>query len=522
MTFEIGWHRPKGAPIRKPVTVDLSDLWSLHVIGSPGEGKSTFLGRLADACIEAGEGVLLLDPKGDLAVDVAERTRFPDRLIYLAPGLHKDCTFSFNVLEIPDDHPDRETYRNIVGDSLLRMFEHMGRFDPAFMAMIDTYLRAAVKTAYTNPNPTIIDVIGVLLSEVERDRLTAKTRRPEIKGFWAYFDKRSGPEQRNQIDSTLRRLWEFLLDDKTYLFVDHQHSTIHLGDWLNEGKLVVVNLSHGLPENDAERIGNLLVAYLTTQYRLRETELVPWDRSRRWRLIVDEFHHFSPKPYAKIIREGRGANFFPVLAHQDMGQLSDLGHIKDALGHVSKIAFRRSSADIPATSYEAQRQYLESQSEMQKHEADFTFRGPTGTSTQRIRMADWKEDAKEGQRQEAHRQAIQFTVPRSQFPSSRERFDAWGIGGTIENNEPSKNKRKNQTRTPPQKQEPRDVLPDDLHQARVGNAPVPGHVRLIDTPTAGAAAVFRGMGEGLEGEGEDDGPPPPAASWSDKKRQRDT
>jgi energy-coupling factor transporter ATP-binding protein EcfA2 len=295
----------------KHLTVELDQLESLHVIGSPGEGKSTFLGRLADACIDEGEGVLLIDPKGDLARDVALKTRHADKLIYIAPGADSRNCFTMNVLEVPENHTDRETYQDIVGGNLLRMFEHMGRFDPAFMAMIATYLRVAVKTAYTEKNPTLVDVIFVLMDQYGRAELVNKTRRPDIKFFWEYYQKRTPMEQRSQVDSTLRRLWEFILDTNTRTFIANPTSTVHLADWLNVGKLVVVNLAQGLHEDDAERIGNLMVAYLTTQYRLRESELVPWDKSRRWRLIVDEFHRFSARPFAQIIREGRSANFFP-------------------------------------------------------------------------------------------------------------------------------------------------------------------------------------------------------------------
>ena len=474
--------------------IELADLGALHVVGSPGEGKSTFLGRLADACITEGEGVLLIDPKGDLAVDVASRTAHPDKLIYIAPGERPDLTFAFNVLEIPGNHPDKETYRDIVGGNLLKMFEHMGRFDPVFMAMIATYLSISVKTAYTRPHPTIIDVIGVLISKVERDALTKETRRPEIKMFWNYFNERSNPEQRNQIDSTLRRLWDFLLDTKTFRFVDHAFSKIQLGDWLNDGKLIVVNLAQGLNENDAERMGNLMVAYLATQYRLRASGLVPWDRSRRWRLIVDEFHNFSPAPYAQIIREGRAFNFYPVMAHQDMGQLKGLGHIETALGHVAKLQFRRSAGDVPVGSYEAQQQFVDAQREMKKHEADWIFRGPTGTTSERLKMPNWEAVGKENQLTDAKAQAIQFTLPQSQFPSSHNRLEAWGLHDTMESNAKPTSKSKRQTKAPGTDKpfESQADLSVRTDSARPGSDAVDLETGLFDLVSAGKPAVLGG------------------------------
>ncbi len=74
------------APIHAYEFVELNELAKLWVIGSPGRGKSNFLGRFTDACIANGDGVILHDPKGDLARDVAANTRYADRLIYISIG----------------------------------------------------------------------------------------------------------------------------------------------------------------------------------------------------------------------------------------------------------------------------------------------------------------------------------------------------------------------------------------------------------------------------------------------------
>lgn len=70
---------------RYKLEVPAEDIRSLHIIGQPGYGKSTLLGNLAEQFAAAGEGVVLVDIKGDLAQEIASRTAFPDRLIYIDP-----------------------------------------------------------------------------------------------------------------------------------------------------------------------------------------------------------------------------------------------------------------------------------------------------------------------------------------------------------------------------------------------------------------------------------------------------
>jgi hypothetical protein len=471
---DVDYKHPVAAHLRLPpknVSVELSDVGAIHVIGSPGEGKSTFLGRLADGGIESGEGVLLIDPKGDLAVDVASRTAYPEDLIYITPGAYSDKYFTLNVMEVSDN----PKLRDIVAGNVVKMFEHLGKYDAAFMTLVGKYLVACVQTAYAKPDPTLVDVIKIMLIDTFRAEMVAKTRRPDLKIFWEYYEKRTGPEQRSQIDSTLGRLWEFLNFETSYWTIASPTSTLKLADWLNEGKLVVVNLAQGLDEGDARRLGNLMVSYLTTQYRLRESGLVPWDRSRRWRLIVDEFQEFSPIPFAQIIRNGRAFNFFTVVAHQDSAQLNDYPQLKGAVGHAARLEFRRSIDDIPTRSFTAQDEYRAGQDALRKFEADWTFRSPTGTTTTRVRMADWKAVAKPEQLGLAVDQAIQHTLPKSQIPSLSEDYRAWRQGGTMGSNAKS-TKAAGKNQVPPARQN----LPDEPNPTWRGDPGAARPTGLLD------------------------------------------
>ena len=59
---------------RRPVALAVPDArYHLHVMGATGSGKSTLLTNLVLADVDAGRGVVVIDPKGDLITDLCDR-----------------------------------------------------------------------------------------------------------------------------------------------------------------------------------------------------------------------------------------------------------------------------------------------------------------------------------------------------------------------------------------------------------------------------------------------------------------
>ena len=62
------------AGARRPVALAVPDArYHLHVMGATGSGKSTLLTNLVLGDIDAGRGVVVIDPKGDLITDLCDR-----------------------------------------------------------------------------------------------------------------------------------------------------------------------------------------------------------------------------------------------------------------------------------------------------------------------------------------------------------------------------------------------------------------------------------------------------------------
>ena len=132
-----------------------SELWNIHVVGRPGFGKSVLLGNLALQFHEAGEGVLLVDVKGDLARAVARRAPDLDRLIYVAPHravLHQHY-WSFNPLAFDRSNPQKfEFYANTIPV----IFERIGGYQPELMQRIRKVLTSAVRLSLASPAGSVL------------------------------------------------------------------------------------------------------------------------------------------------------------------------------------------------------------------------------------------------------------------------------------------------------------------------------------------------------------------------------
>ena len=170
-------------PVELAVPPD--DIWTMHVVGRPGFGKSVLLGNLALQFHAAGEGVLLIDIKGDLARSVVARAPDLDRVVYVAPhrAVAHNHYWSFNPLAFDrSDQAKFEFYANV----LPVIFERIGGYDPDQMRRIRKVFWSAVRLALAARDACFGDVYFILhdeqlREEVLRDTAIAGLRRDQPK-----------------------------------------------------------------------------------------------------------------------------------------------------------------------------------------------------------------------------------------------------------------------------------------------------------------------------------------------------
>lgn len=296
-----------------------------YVVGVQGMGKSTLLANLAEQFVASGEGVVVIDTRGELAEDIAARTRHRDRLIYVAPGEYAFPTgnrfWALNPLEFDRSQPHLES---IAVSNLLSLIDRMDLADLKRMPQLRQILAMTAQLALALPQPTLLDLLDLLGRPALRSKLLAHPRfhgNLAVRRFWDGYNELTPKQQREKAASTLPRLNEFLTDEVVRHLVSQPRSTVRLAEWLDQGKLVICNLGSRVGTDVRRLLGNFVVASLVNATYARRT--VNQGPSRTWRVIVDEFHELAGDQFAETIEQGRKYRVFPVVAHQNLSQLSE-------------------------------------------------------------------------------------------------------------------------------------------------------------------------------------------------------
>ena len=289
----------------------------VYIIGKTGMGKSTVMENMIVSDIRAGHGCCYIDPHGDTAEKLTNwipANRIND-VVYFNPA---DTAFpiGFNILESPSD--DR---KHLVRDGLMGVFKKI--WPDVWSARMEYILQNCISALLDYPGATLMGINRLLIDKEYREKVIEKIQDPVVKMFWvAEFTSWSEKYAIEAIAPVQNKVGQFLSSSIIRNIVAQVRSTIDIRKIMDEGKILIVNLSKGRVGEDGMRLlGGMLVTKI--QLSAQERQNVPEVERRDFYLYVDEFQNFANESFAVIFSEARKYRLNLIVAHQYMEQLEE-------------------------------------------------------------------------------------------------------------------------------------------------------------------------------------------------------
>jgi type IV secretory pathway TraG/TraD family ATPase VirD4 len=323
----------------------------MYVIGKTGTGKTTLLETLIVEDLQAGRGLALLDPHGDLVERVLRRMPEDRRrdVIYLnVPD--PDLKLAFNPLE--PVAPDR---RMLAASGILEAFQKL--WPKYWGPRMEHLLRNALLALLEMPAATMADILRIMSDTDFRRQVARQVTNGPVREFWLQeFEQYTKAFRTEAIAPVQNKIGAFLANEYLHRILVQPRSSFDFRKVMDEGKILLVNLAKGrLGEESAALLGSLLVSHLELVGLSRAD--IPEQARRDFYIYLDEFHTFTTLSVATMLSELRKYRVNLILAHQYLAQLEP--QVRDAvLGNVGTlVSFRLGPEDARILAHELAPQF---------------------------------------------------------------------------------------------------------------------------------------------------------------------
>ncbi len=310
----------------------------LYCVGKSGSGKSKLLELLIKEDIENGHGVGVLDPHGDLVDNIMEfipKERIKD-VIYFDPA-DVDFPISFNPLENVG-----EEYKMQVTIGFIYIFKRL--FGSNWTDRLEHVLRYTVLALLDSPNTTVLSILKMLTDKNYRQTIVSRIKDNVVKSFWvSEFAGWSEKFDAEAITPLLNKVGQFVATNMIRNVIGQPVNKINIREIMDGQKILLMKVSKGLlGEENSSLLGAMIITKLY-QAALSRADIKEEDR-KDFYFYVDEFQNFATDTFSEILSEARKYRLNLTIAHQYMGQLSDLVQ-KTVFGNVGSIINFRVGAD---------------------------------------------------------------------------------------------------------------------------------------------------------------------------------
>ena len=305
----------------------------LYVIGKTGMGKTTMLTNAIYQDMLSGKGLAVLDPHGDMLREllrIIPENRKED--IVLFDPSDREYPIGLNILSPGIEFASKEDADEWITGTVISVFakltakEHWG-------PRMEHILRSATLTALQTKDPSLYTLQRLLTDRKYQKKVSSTLKDPILRQFWQNEFALLGDMQLSSAVAPLtQRIGHFVTTKMSRHILLQENSTMRVSDIMNEGKILLVNLSKGdIGEDQSFFFGTVLTS-LVWMAAYQRTRIPERDR-RDFFLYVDEFQNFATQRFSEIASEGRKFRIGLTASHQNVAQAEDTNILKVVAGN---------------------------------------------------------------------------------------------------------------------------------------------------------------------------------------------
>lgn len=286
---------------------------SVHVISSPGMGKTTVLINMLLQDIPS-MGTVFFDAHGDATRDLLRLipSRFRSRCIYFDPGDHEWIPL-WNPLQIP---PGGDVYR--LADDLVSVF---ARVFKDWGDRLEHVIRNGLIGLGALPNVCMADLYTLLRQKADdsdaiRRQIVATTADEPVRKFWQEDFVRD--YSKSDLQAPKHKLSKLVSAGPVSAMLSQPESLINFRKIMDEGGIMLVNLS-----TVGAKVREILGSFMLSLFLMAAISRSDTQKAQRkaFSMYVDEAHLFvSADAIENIITQARKFHVSICLAHQYLKQ----------------------------------------------------------------------------------------------------------------------------------------------------------------------------------------------------------
>lgn len=317
----------------------------MYIIGKTGMGKTTLLKSAIYQDMLNGKGLAVLDPHGDLLQELLEiipENRKEDVIVF--DPSDRGWPIGLNILAPGIKFTDKEDEQEWITSAVIAVFAKITAKE-YWGPRMEHILRNTVLTALNTENPSLFTIQQLLTDKGYQKKVAASIKDPVLKQFWNKEFALLGKMQLSGVTAPLtQRLGNFITTKMTRHILLQEKSTVSVSQIMDQGKILLVNLSKGDLGEDMGFFFGMVLTSLIWMAAYQRTK-IPEKERRDFFLYIDEFQNFATPRFSEITSEGRKYHVSLIASHQNLAQVEDKDILKVVAGNANTIICLKASPD---------------------------------------------------------------------------------------------------------------------------------------------------------------------------------